>query len=111
MLSPCPVAIGRDIGTRPNAALRAWDGRGCDGCRVGIGRTPSRPETNGCLLGRTGLSLSRNSGHGAIFGAQRSVANDPLQTYRELRFKSVPATDGRSLGKCRVKELIPVFLN
>ena len=38
---------------------------------------PSRPETNGCLLGRTGLSLSGNSGHGAIFGAQRSVANDP----------------------------------
>ena len=45
MLSLVPLPMGRDIGTRPNAAWRAWEARGCDGCRVGIEDThPTRNE-------------------------------------------------------------------
>ena len=80
----------RDVGTPPNASWRAWDGRGCDDPkRMGV------------------LSLSGNNGHGAIFGAQRSVANDP-GCVKTLRGITVPGILG--LWSCGEQKNIKICL-
>ena len=58
---PVPLPMGRDIGTRPNAAWRAWEKRACDGYRVGMGTPHPRPELIGIHLGDTVLRLEEHN--------------------------------------------------